>query len=41
MIFIFETLATIATVFVLWSVSGLVLESAHNIFYEAFGSHFF
>jgi len=41
MIFVFELLATFATVLVLWSVSGIMLESAHELFFKAFGSHFF
>jgi len=39
--FIFELLAAFTTVLVVWSVSGILLERAHQLFFNKYGNHFF
>ena len=41
MLLVSEILTVVVTVIFLWSVSGLILEAMHELFYNAFGNHFF
>ena len=41
MMFIAELFVVISTVLVVWSISGVLLETAHELCFDTFGNHFF